>query len=185
MIRVLKWIGRLLRPRRRESLLPRGSIGESLCQKVDEKDLAYRLQVEANGVSDGKIDKPSSDDTRLSDVELKIISSIETARDRSWDAISTQLDVYTERLSGLNFSSQEDQLASIAREIESDYATIQKRKLSAISRERQAMINLVAELRSFRELNNLVRQPDYPESRIFHWGFLSVLIVVEMSQCCS
>ena len=147
--------------------------------QLDEEKLKEEYRVDEVGRERGEARLPNSDAIALDGVEAGIVTRIEKEKHQWYDTFQNHLSTFQQRLGSLNSEGYFSRVRTTAREAIGEFkAEILKRE-NDLSLERQYVIDSRTHLAQFRERNGLIRPPNYPDSKTWHFALVLVLCLVE------
>jgi len=145
-------------------------------------DTAKRdIRLEERAVARAKDDEPPLGSTSFDPVENEIIDHIETEKNRDRQALSDHLEVYTDRLSALNFEGRLSDIDIGIQEAKAEFKRIVQLGMDELHARRRSLLHREKDLEVFREENGLRRAAHYPNlsKRIFLIGLVALLGLIE------
>lgn len=149
---------------------------------LDPEKLTRTLDLEAKGQKTGKENLPPTAAKDYDEIERKIVETVESQRDDSYQIMEDQLSTYATRLRNLDFDGNFGQIQlanhSSVEDFRADVAS-GRDKLFGL---RKGLREADVELADFRERNGLqkrVAQTKSPTATIIKWLIIVALLVIE------
>jgi len=146
---------------------------------IDAIRLRRELDLDAQGAEMGARNLPSPDHAALDEVEQRIVAAIESQRALAYDRYLANVRAYSDRLGSLQIQVLLQQAATAGEETKTDLNEALIKGRDRLFGLQNKLAGLKRELEAFRIENRLQRSARGPDSRIFHWGVVALLLVVE------
>ncbi len=146
---------------------------------VDVPRFSRELEIESGGASRGARNLPAPDNFLLDDFEQRIVTAIESERDKAYEAFDEHLRVYDERMASVQIHGPLQRAAVAAEEAR---AAFEEKVSRGNGRLFQLQRNLGArsrELARFQREHRLDRPSNRPKSRWLHCGIVAMLLLIE------
>jgi hypothetical protein len=143
--------------------------------------LRYRTQLDLDreGFQNGSCNSPTSDNVTFDAIEQRIVTSIESERNKSQEIYIANMRAYGERLRALRVHVLLQRAAVAAEEARTDFNDTSNSAKDRLFELQRTLRERSQELERFRAANGLNRPSNRPESRILHFGIVSILFLVE------
>jgi hypothetical protein len=146
---------------------------------VDVDQAVRELRIEERALANGAANLPGSDATQLDGPQQQIVAFVrgETARIRAGFArtlkgLNRQIDqIDVRRRAGL--------ISNLPGELRHDLQDVRDRLRAPLVTSKEAYHSIRQQLELFRTRNELDRDAEYPEPRIWNWAILAVVLVLE------
>jgi hypothetical protein len=149
---------------------------------IDVLRLRRDLDLDAEGAKMGALNLPTAGNTELDDVEQRIVTMIESARGITYHTYLGEMRTYADRLRSLQIQVLLQQAAATGEETRTALDDSLIRGSDRLFGLQRRLAELNREMEGFRSENGLLnRAVKMPDSRVFHWGVIALLLVIEAS----
>lgn len=131
------------------------------------------------GWTRGEKNLPPSTSEVLDDIEHKIISIVETERQRQLQSFSQQLNAYRQRIASLDLENEAIHIGSAAQRASTEFVVkVDEGKARLFTLWRNSCM-IEKQWNDFRKHHNLTHPADYPLSRLWNFAVILVILAVE------
>lgn len=141
--------------------------------------IAREMKLEEVGAERGASNHPPPDAVSLDDTELAIVHRVERAATDDYALYHDRQQTYHERFHRLNVLNQAGNIRASAREALSYFSTEVSQGRDELYQFRGRVAERRADLDDFKQRHKLTRSAMYPESTLFRWGVLLLLLLIE------
>jgi hypothetical protein len=147
--------------------------------ELDLVEVARRLRITERASDQGQRELPRSDVHGLDSVENDIVSFFLNEQARAYTIVDARLRALGERLHAASAELAVTELKATADKACAELALVGAKGQNELFEVQRRVGALDLEYRQFRHKHNLTREPDYPESRILHYGLLAMMLLLE------
>ncbi|HRC59616.1 MAG TPA: hypothetical protein PLD53_01535 [Candidatus Propionivibrio aalborgensis] len=137
------------------------------------------MKLEDLGQDRGRQNLPFSDAKLLDDVEQGIITQVENVKQDCMEKLLEHLRTYKDRIAALGFEQKMFEFTNTANNALSDFKAKVHQGHDTLFQLRRDVVRIEIELIAFREKHQLERMAHYPESQLFHWSIITLILVLE------
>jgi hypothetical protein len=139
------------------------------------------LRIDERAESRAKDDEPPLGSSSFDPVENEVIDYVDSVKSRDRQTLSDNLEVYTDRLSALNFEGRLSDIDIGIQEARAEFQRIVQLGMDELHARRRSLLHREQDLDLFRKENKLQRAADYPgiNKKVFLWGLIAVLGLIE------
>ena len=145
----------------------------------DFQRLSLELDLKGEGERRGRDELPKSEAVSLDEVEERIVAAIERFKTSAYETYTENRDAYFAALRALVSRPLQARVLTTPDDAAADFETRGREASDELDGLQQFVINISRELEDFKRQTRLDRTPDYPDSRVFHWGLIALLILFE------
>jgi hypothetical protein len=146
---------------------------------VDVPRFIRELDLGAEGASRGARNLPAQDNFLLDDVEQRIVTAIESERDKACGVFAEHLGVYEKRLGAMQIRGPLQRAAVAADAARAAFEEKVGRGKGRLFQHQRNLAARARELDRFKGEHGLDRPSNRPKSRLLHWGFVAILWLAE------
>jgi len=154
---------------------PSASVFPAISRDSIEKDLRVRREAELRGAQN----LPSATHEGFDEFETKIIDAVRKVRREGINTYNSQMREYGARMSALDIEGSINSILTTLTNAISDMRQLVHKATSEIFLDRDNLEQLRRELDGFRSRNRLERVARYPDSKVYVYGFLLLILAVE------
>jgi len=159
---------------------PHSYIDSAMCfPELDVERMRKRMHLIEEGEGRGLSEEPPTESSALDEIENRIVTEIQGELRVTHENATSHIRSYGERLAALRIGTHLAQLVGSASAAGTDFGTSVGRGRDLIFQLRQNVTGVNDEMRRFKTENNLNRIPSYPLARRWHWGIITVLVLIE------
>jgi len=148
-------------------------------EQPDPQKIRRELDLKNEGARRGKENLPASDETRLDEVEQKIISTLEALKNQSYETYIENRGAYAATLRSMVSRPLQARVLTAPADARSEFDKAIREGRDELHSIQNLVIDVSKEFEAFRKKNHIDRTPDYPDSRFFYWGVIALLVLVE------
>jgi len=148
-------------------------------EQPDPQKIRRELDLKNEGARRGKENLPASDETRLDEVEQKIISRLEALKNQSYETYIENRGAYAATLRSMVSRPLQARVLTAPADARSEFDKAIREGRDELHSIQNLVIDVSKEFEAFRKKNHIDRTPDYPDSRFFYWGVIALLVLVE------
>jgi len=146
---------------------------------IDIERTQDNLRLVDMGKERGSRNMPAHDSQGMDDVEHKIVTEIDQKKNLAFNNLSGHQRAYRDRITGLAHRSELEQLNMAVDSAMSDFAAKKQTAKNDIYPMRIDVIEHERDLNAFRQKHRLTRPSRRPESRLWCWGVLLMIGLLE------
>ena len=150
-----------------------------LFPELDLNVVRIELKPRERGQDTGSRNTPAPDVQGLDAVEKDIVAFFVNEQNRAHELCREQLQVFGERIHALEPNVFHSNIAAKAQAAAADLKALALRGQNELFELQRQVTQLTRELSAYRTRHGIQREPRYPESRLWHWALLAILLLVE------
>lgn len=147
--------------------------------RIDVDKVAKELDLVDQGQARGRKNLPQVGATDFDEHENNTTNRILSALGQAKADYDMSQRAYSERLKGLNLSTRSSEIRTESRGAVSDFDTAHHSGADELYRKRLNILDAQKDLEDFRAEHGIRRIAHYPESKIYLWGFVAILFLIE------
>ena len=148
--------------------------------QLDIQRMQRRLELTKKGETRGSTNLPRSEDNGFDAVENNIVTMIQGEGQRASEKFAEHMQAYAARQAALDIATRIARVTTASDEAAAQFFTIVRQGRDNLFRVREELTEAEEEYRRFRVQNGLEqRLPKYPRSRILHWSFIVLFVLIE------
>ena len=147
--------------------------------EFDLDKMKKSMKLVKTGKKRGEKDQPPTESESLDDVEQTILTTINTEKKSSHQTYLDHLRAYSDRLRSLNFEVRVSQIETSASNAIAEFRTQMSYGKDYLYQLRRQVVEIEKEVENFRKENNLERTAHIPKSRLLHFSFVLMLLLLE------
>lgn len=152
-----------------------------LFPELDLNAVRVALKPRERGQETGSHNTPRAESPGLDATEKDIVAFFVGEQNRAHDRCLEQLRVFDERVQSVELNVLNSNVAAKVQAAAADLRALATRGRNELFDLQRQVESLARELSDFRYRHRINREPRYPESHLWHWGVLSILLFLETS----
>jgi hypothetical protein len=144
------------------------------------EDLKYELRLRKKAISNGRRELPATDSIEPDETEIQIRRRIAAEKQRAERKHEQQQQIQREKLETFQPSAVIADIKIQVGKAVGDFKAIANRAVVDLHKVYEKTGLEQKALHDFRTKHRLTAPADYPQSQILHWGFIALLLVVEI-----
>jgi hypothetical protein len=145
------------------------------------EDLKSELRLRRKAITNGRRDLPASDSTEPDEVEIQIRQRIASERQKAERKHEQQQQIQQEKLETFQPSAVIADIKIQVGNAVADFKAIANRAVVDLHKVYEKTGLEQKALHDFRVKHRLTAPADYPESQLLHWGFIALILVIEIT----
>jgi hypothetical protein len=146
---------------------------------IDAAKIRADLQVDARGKERGQRNEPPSDFVGLDQVELELVSSLETLRNEAYENYSKQMSVYDGRLARVDLRTIVPDVKTMLHDAEADFGAEVRKDTNPVFAKRAELVATEAAYESFRRKNGIDWLAEPERNPVLAAGILFTIFILE------
>ena len=147
--------------------------------ELDLSAVRAELRPKERGRGNGAHNLPHTDSTSLDEVERRIVAFIVNEQKRAHEQYQSQLQVFNERVRSMEINILHSNVAGRVQAAAADLVAMALRGKNELFELQRQVTALAREVFEFRCRHGLQREPQYPESKLWHWAILILILLAE------